>query len=142
MNMLSFPRTRFALLISVCALTGCDFLFHDGNGHGDMGTIRFGDTYEIRTVDPLSGDPIRPELTDSTLHVTVAYSGGCKEHEFTLNQRTAGEESLQVWIFHNGNNDLCEAYPSENLALAHTIDIDSFAAITLLNPNGDPFALK
>ena len=57
-------------------------------------------------------------ITDDTLNISVSYSGGCEEHEFTLVVSEAFLESfpvqLHVSLAHNANNDTCEAYPMEN----------------------------
>ena len=57
-------------------------------------------------------------ITDDTLNISVSYSGGCEEHQFTLVVSEAFLESfpvqLPVSIAHNANNDTCEAYPTEN----------------------------
>ena len=75
---------------------------------GDAGD-RFGtDEYELNSAT----------ITDDTLNVSVSYSGGCKEHEFTLVASEAFLESdpvqLSVSIAHNANGDTCEAYPTDN----------------------------
>ena len=57
-------------------------------------------------------------ITDDLLNISVSYSGGCEDHEFTLLASEAFLESfpvqLPVSIAHDANNDPCEAYPTEN----------------------------
>ncbi len=57
-------------------------------------------------------------ITDDTLNVSVSYSGGCREHQFTLVASDTFLESfpvqLHAFIAHNANGDPCEAYPTEN----------------------------
>ena len=57
-------------------------------------------------------------ITDDTLNISVSYSGGCEEHQFTLVVSEGFLESfpvqLSVSIVHNANGDTCEAYPTEN----------------------------
>lgn len=57
-------------------------------------------------------------ITDDTLNISVSYSGGCKDHEFTLIASEGFHESdpvqLPIAIAHNANGDPCEAYPTEN----------------------------
>ena len=57
-------------------------------------------------------------ITDDTLNISVSYSGGCEEHQFTLVVSEEFLESfpvqLRVSIAHDANNDPCEAYPTEN----------------------------
>ena len=57
-------------------------------------------------------------VTDDTLLISVSYSGGCKNHQFTLVASDSFLESspvqLSVDIVHNANGDICEAWPTEN----------------------------
>ena len=57
-------------------------------------------------------------IEGDTLTVSVSFSGGCKEHEFTLVTDGVFLESDPVQIgdcrlAHNANDDPCEAYPTE-----------------------------
>ena len=68
--------------------------------------------------DPLS---IKDSIIvrDGILHLNVSYSGGCKEHEFTLYGSTAFLKSnppqADLFLSHNANGDECEALPTEEL---------------------------
>ena len=57
-------------------------------------------------------------ITDDTLNISVSYSGGCEDHQFTLVVSDTFLEShpvqLQASIAHNANGDPCEAYPTDN----------------------------
>ena len=57
-------------------------------------------------------------ITDDTLNISVSYSGGCEDHQFTLVVSEAFLESfpvqLPVSIAHDANGDTCEAYPTES----------------------------
>ena len=57
-------------------------------------------------------------ITDDTLNISVSYSGGCKDHQFTLVVSETFLESFPVQlhasIAHNANGDTCEAYPTDN----------------------------
>ena len=57
-------------------------------------------------------------ITDDILNISVSYSGGCEEHQFTLVASERFLESfpvqLRVSIAHDANGDTCEAYPTEN----------------------------
>ena len=57
-------------------------------------------------------------ITDDTLNISASYSGGCKDHQFTLVVSDTFFESfpvqLPVSIAHNANGDTCEAYPTDN----------------------------
>lgn len=70
------------------------------------------DAYDIN-------DP-EPKVELDTLLLNVAYSGGCAEHEFGLCWDNGFLESdpvqVNIVIPHNGNDDRCDAYPSEVLS--------------------------
>lgn len=57
-------------------------------------------------------------ITDDTLNISVSYSGGCENHQFTLVVSDTFLESspvqLHASIAHNANGDTCEAYPTDN----------------------------
>lgn len=57
-------------------------------------------------------------ITDDTLNISVSYSGGCEDHQFTLVASDRFLESFPVQlhasIAHNANGDTCEAYPTDN----------------------------
>ena len=57
-------------------------------------------------------------ITDDTLNISVSYSGGCEDHQFTLVVSDRFLESFPVQlhasIAHNANGDTCEAYPTDN----------------------------
>lgn len=57
-------------------------------------------------------------ITEDSLEISVSYSGGCKEHKFTLISSGEFLESfpvqLQVSVVHDGMGDSCEAYPTED----------------------------
>lgn len=56
-------------------------------------------------------------ITEDTLKISVSYSGGCKEHKFTLIASEQFLESfpvqLHVSLAHDAMGDACEAYPTE-----------------------------
>ena len=57
-------------------------------------------------------------ITGDTLAVTVSYSGGCQDHQFTLVASASFLESdpvqLEVALVHNANGDVCEALLTED----------------------------
>ena len=57
-------------------------------------------------------------ITGDTLAVTVSYSGGCQDHQFTLVASASFLESdpvqLEVALAHNANADLCRAWLTED----------------------------
>lgn len=64
-------------------------------------------------------------ITGDTLSVSVSFSGGCKEHQFTLVTQGVFLESdpvqLKLLLAHDANNDPCEAFPTEE----HQFDLSS-----------------
>ena len=86
-----------------------DEIFYTGTVFiGDAGN-RFGtDEYTLNSAT----------ITDDTLNISVSYSGGCEDHQFTLVASDTFLESfpvqLHAFIAHNANGDTCEAYPTEN----------------------------
>ena len=85
-----------------------DIIYQGAVFIGDAGN-RFGtDEYALNSAT----------ITDDTLNISVSYSGGCKEHQFTLVASEAFLESdpvqLHAAIAHNANGDTCEAYPTDN----------------------------
>ena len=86
-----------------------DEIFYTGTVFiGDAGN-RFGtDEYALNSAT----------ITDDTLNISVSYSGGCKDHQFTLVVSNTFLESFPVQlhasIAHNANGDTCEAYPTED----------------------------
>lgn len=72
--------------------------------------------------DPTSTDAFdlnEMVVVDDTLSLTVSYSGGCAPHEFRLCWDGSFMESSPVQVplvlQHDGNGDMCEAYPTEVL---------------------------
>jgi len=65
------------------------------------------------------------------LDISVAYSGGCKEHAFTLYSSAVNiaiyPPQIGVVLAHDGNGDSCEAY------IAETISIDVSSLVNRMN---------
>ena len=94
--------------VSVDDASQDDIIYQGAVFTGDAGDQFGTDEYELNSAT----------ITDDTLNISVSYSGGCKEHEFTLVASEAFLESfpvqLPVSIAHNANGDTCEAYPTSN----------------------------
>jgi len=71
--------------------------------------------------DEYSIDSIYFESPD-VLACAVAYSGGCEEHCFLLGSIDSYAESqipiASLKLFHDSNDDMCEAYPHETLFIS------------------------
>jgi hypothetical protein len=63
-------------------------------------------------------------IENDTLNLNVSYSGGCKHHVFTLFASNYFMESIPVQsamlLSHNANDDVCEAYASEDISFVLT----------------------
>jgi hypothetical protein len=85
----------------------------DGDGDGDCGLV------EVCASAPDS-DPFQVEalaVVDDCLEVTVAYSGGCEDHDFAAcwDESIAESDPVQAWLWldHDAHDDLCEAWITE-----------------------------
>jgi len=69
------------------------------------------DPFELNSVD----------LDGWDLSINVSYSGGCASHEFTVIWPEVitmiYPPQFDIWIVHDSNGDMCEAYPTETLVL-------------------------
>ena len=108
-----------------------------------MTSVSFGDPYEITTSanSGFPSDVTIPTLRDGVLTLWVSFGGGCEVHEFTLGQVQAADK-VQLWFTHEANSDGCEAYLTEKIEISLSGDIADGLSVELLDPNGDPFALR
>lgn len=89
----------------------------DGTSDGSDGTST-GTLPDCEAADGFATDLDGLAISGDTLSATLAYSGGCEEHVFTLCwPEPAFMESEPVQaaleIHHGGTPDPCEAYPTE-----------------------------
>ena len=81
------------------------------------GDVTFGDPR--RTTWPADAYVVNtsPTLANDVLTLNVSYSGGCKDHDFTLVLSEAFQEShpvkVQAVLAHNANGDNCVAWVTE-----------------------------
>ncbi len=72
-------------------------------------------------------------IENDTMNLNVSYSGGCKQHVFTLVASKSYMKSNPVQcamiLSHNANNDTCEAYAYEDLSF----DLTSLKELYTLN---------
>lgn len=97
--------------------------------------IDFGDPYVI------AGGDHPPYLAAGDLYLTVQYSGGCENHAFAIRSRIQND-TTEVWLQHNSNGDLCEAYLTDPLTLRVPEAVRDASHITLLGPEGQAFTLR
>lgn len=76
----------------------------------------------FQNYDSLARDPIflhEAYVDEECLYIKLSYSGGCQEHTIDLARMhpwTASSSSVPTFeIRHNANNDLCEAYFTQEL---------------------------
>lgn len=117
-------------------LVGCDSesLQQDDPMVGD-GAVLIGE-YGPDVLDGDSFELKGARIDGMSLMLDVAYSGGCAEHTFAGFTPEVNiaifPPQITVFVVHDGNGDLCEAYPSETVRL----DIQS-----LVNAFGNEFML-
>ena len=74
---------------------------------------------EVLQLEPFSLNGI--EIVEDTITLNISYSGGCKNHSFSLYMSPAAFlESYPVqanlYLRHNGNSDACEAAINETIS--------------------------
>ena len=73
--------------------------------------------YQNASRDPVNINNVK--LHRNILYVNVSYSGGCKEHEFTLIASSFMESNpvqVNILLSHNDNNDPCDMWITEEMA--------------------------
>ena len=103
---------------------------HEGATPSQWGS----DDYVIRTgEDADTGEDQTPVLEGDTLTLTVSYSGGCRNHDFTLVAAMIANEEcapvpvvLDVFLAHDDHDDPCEAYPTERYDFDLTLIKDMY----------------
>lgn len=82
-----------------------------------------------QTNDPYRLFAIIP--SGETLKIIVEYAGGCSSHNFATfwDGNTSSEEAI-IYLLHNGNGDLCEAYLRDTVEvnIAKIITSDAYGA--------------
>ena len=96
----------------------------------------FGDAYTV-----VLQDHAAPRLDASELHVTVQFSGGCKAHHFELHSRLL-QDTTELWLEHDANNDNCEAYLTEPVNRRVSASLLERPNIVLLLPDGSAYPLR
>jgi hypothetical protein len=98
--------------------------------------VNFGDEYGINeTKTYLSGD---------TLFFQISFSGGCEEHFYEVQFNRVENQTAYIFVYHNANGDMCEAYLTYNLKsnLQTLLVRDDFADLYLLRPNQEAIKLR
>jgi uncharacterized protein YkuJ len=78
------------------------------------------DDIDLITIDGDGAAINSVTLSGDMLILNVSYGGGCEEHKFKLYVSKGLSKSnppqAEMYLLHNANGDLCEAYLTENLA--------------------------
>ncbi len=117
-------------LDATTTLSDNDFDYLDSTG--DL-TDYTNDPYRLFAITP-SGE---------TLKIIVEYSGGCSSHNFaTLWDGNTAAEEARIYLLHNGNGDLCEAYLRDTVEvnIANIITSDIYRAgrtLVFINASND-----
>src|SRR5690554_5377634 len=100
------PGPCFLAALIFPVLMGCAGSFF---GKAPRDFIEVADIAQVPESDPFRIRDVRIE--NDSLKFTASYGGGCRKHVFTLYaSRAEGEGNTgELYIQHNGNNDLCRA---------------------------------
>ena len=127
-------RSCTAALLLMMAVAGCGGQEPQEDAPHIEG--RFGDGYQILTnVHPDAPDE-PPAIDSDSLSVLVAYSGGCQDHDFSLQHETA-RDTTRLWLRHNNGGDDCEAMIYDRLLFELPGDVLESPTILLLNPSSE-----
>ena len=119
-----------SLLLCACAPSASQDSHHGGENADELDPV-----LPIHEVDqvPSHHDGFELEsarLSGNILTVTASYGGGCEEHEFDMYWDGLIRESyppqLGLTLIHDGNDDYCEAYITQQLRFDFS-DIAEFA---------------
>lgn len=122
-----FPFTLL-FVFTVLLLQGCFAEYPDPH---------YGAPYEI-IVNEISSAPDKPpRITGDWLMVTLAYAGGCTDHEFDL-ETFARRDTAYIWLFHTPNDDTCESWVYDDLNIELPAGIRDAEVIAMFDPDGGP----
>ncbi|MBC8180665.1 hypothetical protein H8E88_06020 [candidate division KSB1 bacterium] len=98
--------------------------------------LNFGDDYSINAD--------KTYLSSDTLIFEISHSGGCEEHFYEVRFNRVENQTAYIFVYHNGNGDMCEAYLTSNLKsnLQTLLVRDDFADLYLLRPNQEAIKLR
>jgi|GEM_PF-1311152 len=120
------------LPLAFCGMSGGCF--------GDFGLeenrVRFGYTYSLLP------DSTSPAIVNDTLFVRVAYSGCSGQHAFTLQHRFAGSSHVELWLYKDTPDQMCDAYWNELRRWRLPQSIRTSQSILLLDPSGRQYKLR
>lgn len=104
------------------------------NPETNISVIKSAETYSEIKSNPsdAKSDPFELKkilYEDGIIYLTVAYSGGCSQHEFTVTWdeviRYSYPPIINLIITHDARGDMCEAYITETLEFQTNLLFDS-----------------
>lgn len=98
-------------------------------------SIDFGAEYEIIVTED------RPSLTDGELVVEVRYDGCNPAHEFELNLRAVGSDTMEMWLVKLTEDEDCDARFEQLNIYDIEGEIEGITERILLTPNGGEIEL-
>ena len=143
------PLGRTALgLALLLALTACGAASDDAPPAETRENVeapvsrQFGDAYEVVLSEHPAAPDMPPVLTGDTLLAGVRYAGGCENHAFTLEHRTA-RDTAHLWLRHDAEGDDCAEMLYDDLREAVPEAALRASVVVLENPQGgEPFMLR
>jgi hypothetical protein len=104
-------------LLALPALAGCFFgnaTGDRGDDGGDDGTFPPQDAGDLQRCGPGNAplDAMELEIDGNIARVRVGFGGGCETHEFRV---WGFINTYSLSIQHDGNNDACEAYITQDI---------------------------
>lgn len=132
---------RFLTLALVTVLlglsTGCELVANDEDGDDTPAPVivDFGDPYAVVTRLASDEPPTLPRLQGDSLMVRVQYSGGCREHGFTLNHQAFAPMAAELWLEHDDHDDACEALVTDWILRPLPDELRGTPFLRLLTPD-------
>jgi len=129
-------KHAFLILLITGLLVGCDSeSLAQEDPPFEAGSVQIGD-YGPHNLEGDAFELLGARIEGDRLALDVAYGGGCAEHDFAGFTPEVNiaifPPQIAVFVVHDGNGDMCEAYIREAVEL----DIS-----TLLDAFGDQFML-
>lgn len=107
------------LLISILSLSGCRKDATSSTPENQLVIIDDFQNFDPASIEIDAFEISEPRISGDDLIFSISYSGGCQDHQFTLYSTLAVMESqppqASAWLSHNGNDDFCEAYLTEEI---------------------------
>lgn len=111
-------------------LTGCSKSSTDTTDQN-----RFGTPYRLETsLTPLSPDEY-PILRNDSLIVRVSYTGGCNDHDFSLESEVV-QDTAKIWLHHDSRGDECTETVFDEYRFDLPRNVTRKNTLIMLDPEG------